>query len=388
MRIRAKIAERVSLLRALPWGVVAPALLLALIGLAFVYSASTDFDLAESSLSTGSRYHVKQAVYLFAGLTLMVAIALCPQRWFAGGWPFWLGLGLAMLVAVLVFGKVINGAKSWIMFGPFALQPSEFCKPLICIALAGYLRFHRHIDSAAAFVACIVLTSLFFFPILMQPDFGTAMVFVPMVGSMFWVAGGNRLYMYSLAGFGAALFPSAYMLGLLKPHQVKRIDVFLSSLSGDVMDKTGDGYQMLQSMTAIGSGGVLGKGFGEGTQSQLAFLPERHTDFIFSVFAEETGLIGVTLFLLVYFVMLERMIAIARNTREPFGRLLVVGIAAMFFAQLCINVGMACGVMPITGLTLPFVSYGGSSLLASCVCLGLVANIAVQPQRVMGSDVF
>jgi rod shape determining protein RodA len=145
---------------------------------------------------------------------------------------------------------------------------------------------------------------------------------------------------------------------------------------------------MLQSMTAIGSGGFSGKGFGEGTQSQLAFLPERHTDFIFSVFAEETGLIGVSIFLLIYFVMLERMLAIARNTREPFGRLLVVGIATMFFAQLVINVGMACGIMPITGLTLPFVSYGGSSLLASCVSLGLVANIAVQPQRVMGSDVF
>jgi rod shape determining protein RodA len=388
MRLRARIVERASLLRALPWGVVVPALPLAMLGVAFIYSASTDFALAESSMAVSAAYHVKQAGYLVAGVALMLALTLCPQRWIANGWPLWLGLGLCMLVAVLVFGKTINGARSWIMLGPFALQPSEFCKPLICVAIAGYFRFHRHIDSAAAFAACIALSLVYFVPIMLQPDFGTSMVFIPMIGAMFWVAGGHRGYMVSLAGIGAAALPSAYLLGVLKPHQVKRIDVYLGSLSGQVVDRTGDGYQILQSLTAIGSGGFSGKGFGEGTQSQLAFLPERHTDFIFAVYAEETGLVGVALFLLVYFVMLERMIAIARNTREPFGRLLVVGVTTMFFSQLFINVGAACGVIPLTGLTLPFMSYGGSSLLASFMSLGLVANIAVQPQRVMGSETF
>lgn len=388
MRLRARIAERASLLRALPWGVAAPALMLSLLGVAFIYSASTDFAFAESSMAVSAAYHAKQAGYLVAGVALMLALTLCPQRWIANGWPLWLGLGLCMLVAVLVFGKTINGARSWIMLGPFALQPSEFCKPLICVAIAGYFRFHRHIDSAAAFAACIALSLVYFVPIMLQPDFGTSMVFIPMIGAMFWVAGGHRGYMVSLAGIGAAALPSAYLLGVLKPHQVKRIDVYLGSLSGQVVDRTGDGYQILQSLTAIGSGGFSGKGFGEGTQSQLAFLPERHTDFIFAVYAEETGLAGVALFLLVYFVMLERMIAIARNTREPFGRLLVVGVTTMFFSQIVINVGAACGVIPLTGLTLPFMSYGGSSLLASFVSLGLVANIAVQPQRVMGSETF
>lgn len=388
MRLRAKIGQRASLLRALPWGVAVPALLLSLLGVAFIYSASTDFALAESSMTVPTAFHMKQTGYLVAGLALMLALALCPQRWISNGWPIWLGLGLSMLVAVLVFGKTINGARSWIMLGPFALQPSEFCKPLICVAIAGYFRFHRHIDSAAAFAACIALSLVYFVPIMLQPDFGTSMVFIPMIGAMFWVAGGHRGYMVSLAGIGAAALPSAYLMGILKPHQVKRIDVYLGSLSGQVVDRTGDGYQILQSLTAIGSGGFSGKGYGEGTQSQLAFLPERHTDFIFAVYAEETGLLGVALFLLVYFVMLERMVAIARNTREPFGRLLVVGVTTMFFSQLFINVGAACGVIPLTGLTLPFMSYGGSSLLASFMSLGLVANIAVQPQRVMGSETF
>lgn len=388
MRLKTRFAERMSLLRALPWGVVLPAIALSLLGIAFIYSASTDFELSESSLAISGAYHVKQAGYLVAGVAAMLALALCPQRWLSNGWPVMLGVGLCMLVAVLAFGKTINGAKSWIMIGPFALQPSEFCKPLICVAIAGYFRFHRHIDSALAFSACVALSLVYFIPIMMQPDFGTSMVFIPMIGAMFWVAGGNRIYMVSLASLGVAALPAAYILGLLKPHQVKRIDVYLGSLSGQVVDRTGDGYQIMQSLTAIGSGGVAGKGFGEGTQSQLAFLPERHTDFIFSVYAEETGLLGVAVFLAIYFVMLARMLGIARNTREPFGRLLVVGVATMFFSQLFINVGVACGIIPLTGLTLPFMSYGGSSLLASFVGIGLVCNVAVQPQRVMGGEVF
>lgn len=388
VRIKAKLAEKAGLLKALPLGVLAPALLLTVVGIAFIFSASTDFTLSESSLGVGSGFHLRQAAFACLGLLIMICLAVTPQRWLSGGWPFWIVGGMLMLGAVMVFGRTINGAKSWISLGPIALQPSELCKPLLCVALAGFLRFRRHIDSLGALLACIAITGLFFVPILMQPDFGTSMVFIPMVGAMFWVAGGNRLYMWVLGLIGAAAFPSAYVLGLLKPHQVKRIDVYLSSVSGDVMDKTGDGYHMMQSMTAIGSGGFTGKGFGEGTQSQLAFLPERHTDFIFAVYAEETGLVGVALFLLLFFVLLERMLAVARDTREPFSRLLVVGIATMFFTQVAINIGMACGIMPITGLTLPFVSYGGSSLLTSFVGLGLVANVAVQPQRVMGREVF
>jgi rod shape determining protein RodA len=196
------------------------------------------------------------------------------------------------------------------------------------------------------------------------------------------------VYLGSLALVGLSVIPAAYLAGVLKEHQMKRIEVYLSSLSGEVADRSGDGYQILQSMTAIGSGGLTGQGYGMGTQSQLAFLPERHTDFIFSVVAEETGLLGVGAVLATIFFMVTRMLRVASGTREPFSRLVVVGVAAMFFAQAAINIGVVSGAVPVTGITLPLVSYGGSSLLSGFAALGLVCNVAMQPQRVMGKATF
>ncbi|MCC6573951.1 MAG: rod shape-determining protein RodA [Planctomycetes bacterium] len=388
MRPSTQILKKASLLKSLPWGVLAPAILMTMVGVAFIYSATTDFELTGQGLAHSGDYHVKQIAYAVAAIALLIALALTPTSWLSRPWPLWIAAGLTMLGAVMVFGRTINGAKSWIPLGPVNLQPSEMCKPLLIVALAGFLRFHRQIDSPRTLFMCLGITGLFFFPILLQPDFGTAMVFVPVVASMVWVAGGNRLYMAAIGAMGAFALPVAYLGGFMKAHQSKRIDIFLSSLTGEIADQSGDGYQLVQSMTAVGGGGVFGQGYGQGAQSQLSFLPERHTDFIFSVIAEETGLIGVAVFLLIFFWMLWQMLAVARNTREPYARLVCVGVAAMFFAQLVINVGMTCGVMPITGLTLPFVSYGGSSLWTAFVSLGLVANVAVQPERVMGKTPF
>lgn len=388
MRLRGKIKQRAHLLRALPSGVVLPALLLCALGVCFIYSASTDFELMAEGLATGRDFHLRQVAYAIGGLFLMFTIALLPPRWLSTHWYVWLGLGLLMLGAVMVFGRTVNGAKSWIQVGPINLQPSELCKPLLIVALAGYLRYHQSVDSVRAFVACVLITGAFLVPILLQPDLGTAMVFLPVVGAMVWVAGGNRVYLGSLALVGVSVIPAAYLAGVLKEHQMKRIEVYLSSLSGEVADRSGDGYQILQSMTAIGSGGLAGQGYGMGTQSQLAFLPERHTDFIFSVVAEETGLIGVAAVLATIFFMVTRMLRVASGTREPFSRLVVVGVAAMFFAQAAINIGVVSGAVPVTGITLPLVSYGGSSLLSGFAALGLVCNVAMQPQRMMGKATF
>jgi rod shape determining protein RodA len=274
------------------------------------------------------------------------------------------------------------------MLGPFGLQPSELCKPLLVVALAGYLRYHKSIDTLGAFGACLLIAGAFLFPIMLQPDLGTAMVFIPVVGAMVWVAGGNRVYLASLGAAGVAVIPAAFVMGVLKDHQMKRIEVYLSGLSGDFADRTGDGYQIMQSMTAIGSGGFSGQGYGMGSQSQLAFLPERHNDFIFAVIAQETGLIGVMVFLGLLFFMITRILRVADKTRDPFSRLVVVGVAAIFFAQAAINVAVVSGALPVTGITLPMVSYGGSSLLSGFAALGLVCNIAVQPVRVMGKATF
>ncbi|MBZ0136654.1 MAG: rod shape-determining protein RodA [Planctomycetes bacterium] len=388
MRLAGAVKHKASLLRALPLGVVVPALMLCAVGIAFIYSASTDFELVGEGLSQARDYHVRQAGFVLFGVLLMLFIALLPPRWISGYWYLWMGAGLAMLLAVLVFGRTVNGAKSWIMFGPFGLQPSELCKPLLVVALAGYLRYHRSIDSLRAFAACLVIAGAFLLPIMLQPDLGTTMVFIPVVASMIWVAGGNKVYLGSLGACGVALIPGAYLMGLLKEHQMKRIEVYLSGLSGEVSDRTGDGYQILQSMTAIGSGGFSGQGYGMGTQSQLAFLPERHNDFIFAVISQEVGLVGVCMFMGILFFMVIRIMRVAGGTRDPFSRLVVIGVAAMFFAQSAINIGVVSGMLPVTGITLPLVSYGGSSLLSGFLALGLVCNVAMQPVRMMGKATF
>jgi rod shape determining protein RodA len=274
------------------------------------------------------------------------------------------------------------------MFGPIGLQPSELCKPLLVIAMAGYLRYHQSVDSPRAFLWCVVIAGAFLLPIMLQPDLGTALVFLPVVAAMVWTAGGNRLYLGSLAVIGLSVIPAAYLGGVLHDHQMKRIEIYLSSLGGEVADRSGDGYHIMQSMTAVGSGGVTGSGFGTGTQSQLGFLPERHNDFIFAVISQETGLLGVMAFLAVFFFMVTRILRIGYATREPFSRLVIVGVATLFFAQAAINVGVVSGFLPVTGITLPLVSYGGSSLLSGFVSLGLVCNIAMQPMRVMGKATF
>lgn len=388
MRSRLDIRGRVSLLRLLPPGVVVPALLLCALGVTFIYSATNDFERVAEGLAQPASFHLKQIQFALIGVLLMITVALFPQRWLSGPWPLWLGAGLCMLLAVLVIGRTVNGAKSWIILGPVSLQPSELCKPLIVVALAGYLRYHKSVDSFGALAACLFIAGAFLVPILLQPDLGSALVFIPVVAAMIWVAGGNRVYLGTLGVAGLSVIPLAYLAGVLKEHQIKRIDIYLSSLSGEVADRTGDGYQILQSMTAIGSGGVTGQGYGTGIQSQFAFLPERHNDFIFAIYAQETGLAGVAVYLLLMFVLITRILAVGRGTREPFSRLLVIGVATLFFAQTFINIGVVSGVLPVTGITLPLMSYGGSSLLSAFLALGLVCNVAIQPARVMGKATF
>lgn len=376
------------MLRALPLGVILPALGLVVLGLFFIYSASTDFEMVAEGLAEPRDFHIRQAAFACAGLLIMLTVALTPPRWLASHWYAYVLLGVAMLAAVALLGRSINGATRWIMIGPFGLQLSEFCKPLMIVALAGYLRFHQSVDSPRAFLWCVAICTAFIIPILLQPDAGTAMVFIPVAAAMIWCAGGNRVYMVALGSLGAAALPTAFLMGALEDHQMKRIETYLASFGGEVADRTGDGYQLWQSITAVGSGGFSGEGYGLGMQAQLAFLPEAHNDFIFAIYAQEMGLIGVAAFIALYFFMLTRVLRIARSTRDPFSRLVVVGVAALLFTQAAMNLGVVSGALPVTGVTLPFVSYGGSSLLAGFASLGLVCNIAIQPPRMMGKATF
>ena len=210
--------------------------------------------------------------------------------------------------------------------------------------------------------------------ILKEPDLGTALLIVPAAGMMLLVSGASARRLAIVAAAGVALAPVAYFF-LLQDYQVKRVRAFVTQGAHSGDQKIGEAYQLIQSKIAVGSGGAAGKGWCRGSQNMLNFTPFRHTDFIFAVVGEEWGFLGASAAMALYLLIFALSLSIAARTREPFGRLLVVGLVSVLSAQVCINVGMTLGLLPVTGLTLPFVSYGGSSMVTSFAALGLIANV-------------
>jgi len=337
------------------WGLWAVALALAIFGL---------FVLGSAAPSTS--YVVRQAIWL--GLALFLAIALQliskPRLFRAAPWLYLLSVGL--LLAVLFVGREINGARAWFVFGPFRFQPSEFAKLTLALMLARVLaqrpleRLWDYVLPLAVAMVPIVLTA-------MEPDLGGAMVMAAMVAGMFFARGMPWRHLVAGAVTLIVLFPTVFWPRLL-PHQKERI---LTALN-PTRDPLGSGFQVIQSMIAVGSGGLTGKGYGQGTQSQLGFVPFRHTDFIFSVVAEEMGFVGALGLLFAYGILFWRMIALALVLPYLEDRLLVAGIFSMLAFQVLVNVGVTLGVAPVTGITLPFVSYGGTSLVTVMLAIGLV----------------
>jgi rod shape determining protein RodA len=279
-----------------------------------------------------------------------------------------------MLLAVLVMGVGDDqwGARSWLFVGSFGFQPAEFVKVGLIISLAKYMDNNKD-DINSPFVLLKVLIFAFF-PvglILLQPDAGTAMVFVFFIAAMLFVAGVKWKYI------GIAL-----SMGLMSlPVLWSRLDNFQKNRILNFMDPERDtnntGYQAIQGRIAIGSGKIFGRGLFEGTQTQFNYIPEKQTDFIFAVLAEELGFIGGTLLILLYFIMLHRIIRIARNSPDKFGSFMSVGLAAMFLFHIWENIGMTIGLMPITGIPLPFMSYGGTFQLINLISIGIVLSVGL-----------
>ncbi len=283
-----------------------------------------------------------------------------------------------LLVKVPGIGVVRGGARSWIDLRFSSIQPSEFAKIGVIISFAKFLENRekklqtvKDIILPAVFVG--VPTAL----VLTEPDLGGAMVFLYIFAGMVFAAGiSYRLILLGIAA-GIAAIPPAWMF-LLEEHQKTRLLVFLNP----GIDPLGGGYHVIQSMIAVGSGRLLGKGLYQGTQNKLDFLPAQHTDFIFSVLGEELGFVGAVVLIFFLFLMLYRILDTARQAKDRFGYLVVIGVLSMFTFQIFENIGMTIGIMPITGLTLPFVSYGGSSLLANMLAIGLVINVGMRRQRI------
>ena len=282
-----------------------------------------------------------------------------------------------MLLMVVILGATAKGAQRWIDVGPVQFQPAEFAKLLVVVVLAGYFTQHQLADNET-FLKAVGLIGVPALLVFVQPDLGSALVF----GVVFFVmafVGGAKLYQLGLlVATGGVLCMLALKLKILEEYQVARLTTFLDPASATT---THEGYQVLQSKVAIGSGGITGKGLYATTLANLGFLPEDHTDFIFSNLAERMGFVGGLLLLGLFFVLVWRMLHVATVARDRFGVLLAVGVGTIFLFHVFVNVGMTMGIMPVTGIPLPFISYGRSNLVVSMISLGLLQSIALRSRK-------
>jgi rod shape determining protein RodA len=353
-----------------PWHVALLVLAICAVGL---------WNLASASRSSHVGVWMTQATFMAAGLGLALAIVLVDYRIFRqGAWVFY-GVVLVLLVLVLWKGRMVMGARRWLSIGALNIgQPSELAKIAVILVLARWFSSDRESDprrGQRGLAGIAIPGALVLLPALLvqrQPDLGTALVVVAIGATMILFAG---VRWKTLVVLGASLTIVAVAAWPhLKPYQRKRVETFLNP-EGDVL---GAGYHATQSMIAVGSGQGFGKGWGQGTQTLLSFLPEQHTDFIFSVWAEEHGFAGALVLLALYFALVGSGITIAMNARDRFGQFVAVGATSLVFWQAFVNMGMVTGVLPVVGVTLPLMSYGGTSVLVVLATLALLASVGTR----------
>ncbi|MDD5440040.1 MAG: rod shape-determining protein RodA [Candidatus Omnitrophica bacterium] len=339
------------------------------IGLVFLQSSTTSFYGTASSES----FVMRQLISLALGLILGLVVFSIDYRKLVDAAYLLYGLSLFILMVTFFIGERRLGATRWVQIGMFSFQPSEFVKITFILALAAFLgRRKEYIQSTATIAGALLLIGPAFALIVIQPDLGTALILVPAMLAMVYVAGVNGRMVAALMAGGICVSP--FFWHLLKAYQKKRLLVFLNP----DLDPLGAGYTIIQSKIAVGSGQLFGKGWLAGTQSQLNFLPERHTDFIFSVVGEEWGFVGACVLLALYFVILYRGIRIAEMNYDLYGKVIAVGLVSLLGFQVIVNIGMTIGLLPVVGVTLPFISYGGSSLVVSILNVCLLLNVGMR----------
>lgn len=380
---------------------------LILIGLVSIYSATYNHPTAKGNLD-------KQIFFIMVSLVVLFVVLLLPARTFRIlALPSYL-FSLLILVVVLFFGNTIYGAKSWMSIGAFGFQPSEFGKIGLIFFLSYWLtNAKRDINNLKDLFLTILIGLVPIFLILLEPDMGTAIVFAGISLVMIFWSGLDLFGLFVVLSPGIILFASLFgtvpflialfliivalfyfkqnlfisgtvfvinlatgfifdfLLKILKPHQVRRLLSFIDPAS----DPLGSGYNAMQAKVAMGSGGLFGKGFLQGNQTQLRFIPEQWTDFIYCVVGEEFGFIGSILVLAIFLVLFLRLLNLSSLARDKFSKLTIIGILTLFFIHYFINIGMNLGITPVIGLPLPFISYGGSSLIANMFLIGVVLNI-------------
>lgn len=347
---------------------------------------------ASLSITSDPYYYLKkQAFFLAVGIVLAVLIIYFDYTLLQQYSIYIYAASLLMLVVVLLFGTEVRGTTGWISIGGLPpLQPAEFTKILLIVAFADFLaRRKGQLNTLAQFLPCFAFMGLPVILILMQPDLGTALVYLVITVAMMYMAGANSrllggLIIGLLGLIGLWVF-FHFQFGVWLPlddYQIKRLAVFVDPYQ-DGQGGRGAGWNTIQSLIAIGAGGLTGTGLFNGTQVQLNFLPEHHTDFIYAVIGEELGFVGASLLLVLYAVLLFRALIISSKARELNGTLIVTGIIAMWLFHIFENIGMCIGLMPVTGIPLPFVSYGGSSMLTNMIAAGLVLSINVRGKKLV-----
>lgn len=355
------------------WVLIGTAVLLSLIGLVMVYS-STQHRLALQG--GGSDFFlVRQASFIVLGLGLMALMLYIDYRVLRDVSPVVYAGALAVLFVVLTpLGTTTRGSQARFDLGILQFQPSELTKIVVILAIASFCYQYRGDLDAWRLAQALGMAAVPMGLILLQPDLGTALVIVMTLFGMLLVAGARPRHLGVLLLFGITSMVGVVAVGALEEYQVDRLTSFVDQ-SSDLQQSR---YNLEQSKIAIGSGGFLGRGLFEGTQTSLSFVPEQHTDFIFTAVGEELGFVGAAVILGLFGVVVWRIWRIAQLAKDPFGALAAVGVLVMIAFQVFQNVGMSMGIMPITGIPLPFLSYGGSSMLASMAGIGLVANIGMR----------
>ena len=381
--VRLEVVSRLDRLRGffagfpfVEWGL---ALAIGAIGVVFIHSATLD---DENFAGQAPRH----AAALVALALLMAPVAYLPRaRLLRAAWLVYCG-AVVMLALVPVFGVTINGAKRWFRVAGTSIQPTELLKPALILVLARWLRFRSKAGFVESVGVPLALTVVPFLLMVRQPDLGSALSLLPVLLAMCWVSGARARTLIAIAVLGVlclvAVFPA------LHGYQKERILVWLAQSEMSQVQRSGAGYHLWQSLVAVGSGGLTGSGLFEGLQNRFDFLQYRSTDFLFAVVAEETGLVGGLTMIAVYLGFCILMLRRAARIRDRFGRLLAAGVAAYFATHLFIHVGVCTGLLAPTGLPLPLLSYGRSSLIGAWAALALFAHASLQRERNLSGDMF
>jgi rod shape determining protein RodA len=360
--------------RAFDLQMAAYAALLVAIGLVMAYSNSAEQG---RSILEGGTTFVRGLMWTGIALIVYVVATAFDYKWLKTfSWPLY-ALQLGLLVATLALGHGVGGSARWISIGPFDFQFSELAKILMIVILANYLGARQgRLGSLSSIIGACLLVVPPWILVMIQPDLGTSLVLLAILGGMLFMSGASLRWLGVLVGGALASFPLIWTY-ILRDYQKQRIVAFFDPAS----DIQGAGYQLFQSQIAVGSGGWFGKGLTNGTQNQLNFLPVQESDFVAAIYLEELGFLGAMLLLVLFGALLWRILVSGWRSRDPFGMMFASGLASMILFQLVVNLGMVIGIMPITGIPLPFISHGGASLISLAVGLGILQSVNIRQTR-------